>query len=166
MLLQDGVVEQNYFPLRDVLQAFLSNRRNLSIFHLNTQSIFFSFAKSKLLAETYKTDSETWLKDDPNVLQYLAIPGYQFIYKNRNTKRGAGVGLFFRVCMDRNCWKKPGNINCYWKHSTSLILILHQKNMDWQTEITFIEDKRNMGRPDGFGGWHKYQFTIEQCHYR
>ena len=30
------------------------------------------------------TLSETWLKDDVNLLNYVQIPGYKFRYKNRN----------------------------------------------------------------------------------
>ena len=30
------------------------------------------------------TLSETWLKDDVNLLNYVQIPGYKFSYKNQN----------------------------------------------------------------------------------
>ena len=100
MLSQDRIIESNYSPLHDESRPSLSIRGNLSIFHLNTQSMLSSFAEFTLLVETYKMDiitlSETWLKDDPNVLQYVTIPGYQFIYKNRDTKRGGGVGLYIK----------------------------------------------------------------------
>ena len=42
------------------------------------------------------TLSETWLKDDVNLLNYVQIPGYKFSYKNRNERRGGGVGLYIK----------------------------------------------------------------------
>ena len=43
------------------------------------------------------TLSETWLKDDVNLLKYVKIPGYKFSYKNLNERRRGGVALFIRV---------------------------------------------------------------------
>ena len=40
--------------------------------------------------------SETWLRDDRNLLQYINVPGYQFEYRNRNSKRGGGVGVYLK----------------------------------------------------------------------
>ena len=42
------------------------------------------------------TLSETWLKDDVNLLNYVQIPGYKFRYKNRNERRGGGVGFIYQ----------------------------------------------------------------------
>ena len=39
------------------------------------------------------TLSETWLKDDVNLLNYVQIPGYKFSYKNLNERRG-GVSVY------------------------------------------------------------------------
>ena len=33
------------------------------------------------------TLSETWLKDDVNLINYIQIPGYKFSYKNQNERR-------------------------------------------------------------------------------
>ena len=40
--------------------------------------------------------SETWLKDDVNLLKCVQIPGYKFSYKNRNERKGRGVGLYIK----------------------------------------------------------------------
>ena len=37
------------------------------------------------------TLSETWLKDDVNLLNYVQIPGYKFSYKNRKEEEGVSV---------------------------------------------------------------------------
>ena len=39
------------------------------------------------------TLSETWLRSDANLLQYVQIPGYNFCYKNWDERRGGGVGI-------------------------------------------------------------------------
>ena len=37
--------------------------------------------------------SETWLKDNVNLLKCVQIPGYKFSYKNRN-ERKEGVSVY------------------------------------------------------------------------
>ena len=39
------------------------------------------------------TLSETWLRNDSNLLQYVQIPGYSLCYKNREERRGDSVGM-------------------------------------------------------------------------
>ena len=40
--------------------------------------------------------SETWLKNNPHVLQYVSIPGYVNVFRNRDAIRGGGVGAYLR----------------------------------------------------------------------
>ena len=42
------------------------------------------------------TLSETWLRNDTNLLQYVQIPGYSFRYKNRDEWRGGSVGVYIK----------------------------------------------------------------------
>ena len=42
------------------------------------------------------TLSETWLRNDTNLLQYVQIPGYSFCYKNRDERREGGVGIYIK----------------------------------------------------------------------
>ena len=42
------------------------------------------------------TRSETWLKDNALLLQYVTIPGYSHVFQNRNKVRGGGVGAYLR----------------------------------------------------------------------
>ena len=42
------------------------------------------------------TLSETWLKNDKHLLEYVRLPGYEFAYRNRDEKRGGGVGIYIR----------------------------------------------------------------------
>ena len=40
--------------------------------------------------------SETWLKDNPHLLNYVTIPGYSQVFRNREKIRGGGVGFYVR----------------------------------------------------------------------
>ena len=40
------------------------------------------------------TLSETWLKNDKYLLEYVNLPGSKFSYRNRDEKRGGGVGIY------------------------------------------------------------------------
>ena len=69
---------------------------NLSLLHINCRSlqnkvydisILLSLSKAKILGVT-----ETWLNNEQS--EGIAIPGYEFICKNRKEKRGGGVGFF------------------------------------------------------------------------
>ncbi|XP_028409262.1 uncharacterized protein LOC114531856 [Dendronephthya gigantea] len=42
------------------------------------------------------TLSETWLKDNPYLLDYVSIPGYVNVFRNRDRIRGGGVGIYLR----------------------------------------------------------------------
>ena len=59
---------------------FKSHRKHLSIEHLNTQSMVLSFDEFHVTLEEHPYDiltlSETWLKDDVNLLNFVQIPGY------------------------------------------------------------------------------------------
>ena len=48
------------------------------------------------------TLSETWLRNDTNLLQYVQIPEYSFCYKNRDEQRGSGVGMVDTVSREKN----------------------------------------------------------------
>ena len=42
------------------------------------------------------TLSETWLKDNRQLLEYVSIPGYSLEYRNRESIRGGGVGAYIK----------------------------------------------------------------------
>ena len=59
-----------------------------------------TFDESSVMLQEHLFDiltlSEMQLKDDVNLLNYVQIPGYKFSYRNRNEKRGEGVGLYIK----------------------------------------------------------------------
>ena len=82
-------------------EALETNRNDLSIAHLNTQSMSSTFDEFQIMLYQHPFDiitlSETWLRNDTNLLQYLQIPGYSFCYKNRDQRRGGGVGMYIKL---------------------------------------------------------------------
>ena len=72
----------------------------LFIAHLNSCSICSSFPEFQLFVETYKFDfmttTETWLKNDNKMIDYVQIPGYQLKYRKRENRRGGGVGVYIK----------------------------------------------------------------------
>ena len=83
----------------DTHENILQEKRNLlKILHLNKQSLVSSFNEFRLLLDRYTFDiiamSETWLKDNAHLLDYIQIPGYTFEYLNRDKVKGGGVGCY------------------------------------------------------------------------
>ena len=54
------------------------------------------------------TLSETWLRNDTNLLQYVQTPAYSFRYKNRDEWRGGGVGMYIK---DTIKYKEPQDLS-------------------------------------------------------
>ena len=100
----DSSIEQNVSIHDDVIEnAFMSrftDNNNLKLLHLNTQSLLSSFDEFKNLIHTYNFDivamSETWLKDNSALLQYVNIQDYQLHYNNRDKIKGGGVGCYVK----------------------------------------------------------------------
>ena len=44
--------------------------------------------------------SETWPRDNKYILDYVKISSYHFVYKNREQKRGGGVGSYLKEELD------------------------------------------------------------------
>ena len=68
--------------------------------HLNTQSMVSTFDEFILTINQFPFDiitlSETWLKDNRHLLDYVSIPGYVNLFRNRDIIRGGGVGIYLR----------------------------------------------------------------------
>ena len=78
-------------------------KTHISICHLNTQSMTSTFDEFQFMVNKLKLDiitlSETWLKNDKHLLEYVNLPGYKFSYRNRDEKRGGGVGVYIKDCI-------------------------------------------------------------------
>ena len=78
---------------------FEQHRQHLSIAHLNTQSISSTFPQFVAMLNIHQFDiitlSETWLKDNVNLLNAVDIFGYNKSFRNRDQVKGGGVGYYF-----------------------------------------------------------------------
>ena len=96
--IEETIIEERSHDQTD--ESFqVPHQNNTSIAHLNARSICSSFPEFQLFVETYKFDfmttSETWLKDDNKMIDYVQIPGYQLEYRNRGNRRG-DVGVYIK----------------------------------------------------------------------
>ena len=77
----------------NVLEHLNANLNHLKFMHLNTQSMCFTFNEFQLTVENYPLDiitlSETWLKQNPFLMQYVRLPKYVTEFQNRENHRGA-----------------------------------------------------------------------------
>ena len=68
--------------------------------HINTQSMISTFDNLLLAVDRYRFDvitiSETWLKENHLLLQYVTVPGYTHAFNNRDKKRGGDVGVYIK----------------------------------------------------------------------
>ena len=76
------------------------NSGQLKIMHLNTQSMVSTFNELLLTVNSYPLDiaalRETWLRDQPQLLDYVTIPGFVTEFQNREGIRGGGVGVYIK----------------------------------------------------------------------
>ena len=127
---------------------------HISICHLNTQSVTLTFDKSQFMVNESKFDiitlSETWLKNDKHLLEYVSLPGYKFSYRNRDEKRGGDVGIYIKdfitykirndiISLDdslEHLWVEVRGKN---KKSPNLIGVAYQPSSENAKKIEWIE---------------------------
>jgi hypothetical protein len=64
--------------------------------HLNTQTFDEFQFKLKEYSFDIFTMSETWLKNNPHLLKYVEHPGFNCLFRKRETVCGGGVGVYLR----------------------------------------------------------------------
>ena len=93
-------VSDNESVSNEILVTLKEKSAQLKIMHLNTQSMVSTFNEFQLVINKYPFDvitlSETWLKNNPELLEYVKIPVYQMEYRNRENMKGGGVGMYIR----------------------------------------------------------------------
>ena len=94
--------------------------------------------------------SETWLKDNQKLLDYVEIPGYNLEYTNRDNKQGGGVGVYIRetftytehkdiINLDKsieNYWLEVSGLN---KNSSCLVGIFYQPSSIEQEKREWLD---------------------------
>ena len=75
-------------------------KTHISICHVNTQSTTSTFDEFQFMVNESKFDiitlSETWLKNNKHLLDYVNLPGYKFSYRNSDEKRGGGIDVYIK----------------------------------------------------------------------
>ena len=92
----------------------------------------------------YKFDlitlSETWLKDNSYLIDYVTIPGYDIIYNNRDKIKGGGVGCYINTRLKykrrKDIKSQDKDLEHLWvqisgknKHSRLLVGIFYRSNL-------------------------------------
>lgn len=143
--------------------ALHEHYQKLRVLHINTQSMTSNFNDLLVLLDDHPFDivclSETWLKNNANLLEYVRIPGYSMEYVNGDPIRGGGVGIYvnslikYRIRKDINDMYE--NLEHIWievdgrnKHSKLLLGVIYRSERiisfsDWLTQfedvITYIQ---------------------------
>ena len=88
---QQGTINYDIIALNE-------HRNHASIAHLDAQYSSTSTDEFNVKLNTYWSDiisiSETWLKENKDLIDYVQIPGYEFIYNNRKHSIGGGVAYY------------------------------------------------------------------------
>ena len=84
----------------DIATTLQNRPSNLRVMHLNTQSMVSTFNEFLLTVNNYALDiitlSKTWLKDNPLLMEYVTISGFNTEFRSRNTIRDGGVGSYIK----------------------------------------------------------------------
>ncbi|CAB4036838.1 Hypothetical predicted protein [Paramuricea clavata] len=86
-----------------IAEALRNHPKHLSIMHLNTQSMVSSFNEFQTLVSDCPMDiitmSETWIKENPALLDYVALSGYTAIFNSRDTRFAAAEWVHVLVIL-------------------------------------------------------------------
>ena len=125
------------------LKVINGNKNLLKVLHINTRSVCSSFEELVLTKETYQFDiiamSETWLKDNQNLLDHVQIPNYDLYYNNRDNSKGGGVGCYVRSTLHtkrrKDIERIDPNLEHLWfqidgrnKNSKLLVCVIYRSN--------------------------------------
>ena len=135
----------------NIVRVLKEQSKNLRLMHLNTQCMTSTFNEFLLTVKQFPmnviTLSETWLKNNPALLEYVSVPGYSAVFRNRESIKGGGVGAYMHesIQFKRRCdienlhpdlehlWLELPGRN---KHSKALIGIMYRSKLklsesDW-----------------------------------
>ena len=74
--------------------------KQLKVMHLNMQSLVSTFNEFSLFCENYDFDllclSETWLRSNKHLLDYVKLSSFDLLYNNRESIKGGGVACYVK----------------------------------------------------------------------
>ena len=113
-----------------------------------------SFDEFSEFMHSYKFDimtlSETWLKNDKHMIDYVQIEGYNTEFRHRQGRRGGGVGLFIKEDLKNKIRRDISNIEPdleqLWveltfknKNSSILLGVLYHYNFDSTSKTIWLQ---------------------------
>ena len=109
------------------IAATLRNRpSNLRVMHLNTQSMVSTFNEFLLTVTNHTLDiitlSETWLKDNPLLMEYVAISEFNTEFRSPDTIRGGGIGAYIKDTMVGVIYRSRRVLDASWFESFETLL--------------------------------------------
>ena len=139
------------------LEALTSKSKQLKLMHLNTQSMVSTFDELLIAIREYPFNlvamSETWMKNNPHLLQYVSIPGCTNLFCNHDEIRGGAVGVYIKNSINFKCRtdieKIEPDLEQIWveisgrnKNSKLLLGVMYRSNriQDFQTWIDKSEN--------------------------
>ena len=140
-----NTANDNRLSIQNTKSNITNSNKTISVVHLNTQAICSTFDEFTCMLNTQKFDimtlSETWLKDNPHLLDYVKLDGYEVKFRNREHTRGGGVDLYIRSDIKYKLRNGIVNANTdiehLWlevalrnKNSNLLLGIFYQPNFD------------------------------------
>ena len=97
------------------ITALNEHRNHTSIAYLNAQCLNTSIDEFNVKLNTYGFDiisiSETWLKENKDLIDYVQIQGYEFIYNNREHSRGGGAAYYIKEHLEFKLRKDIFNLD-------------------------------------------------------
>ena len=79
----------------------LVNFRNTEVLSPKYRTMSSTFDEFQFMINQTNFDvialSETWMKNDKHVLEYVKLPGFEFAYRIRDKKSGGGVGFISEI---------------------------------------------------------------------
>ena len=91
------------------------------------------------------TLSETWLKNNKRLLEYVNLPGYKFSYRNRDEKSVGDVGVYIKDCITYKIRNDIISIDGSLEHQwVEVIGIVYQpssenaKKVEWTEKIDAV----------------------------
>ena len=147
LLFQDsntGLDTSRFQDSSDIALTLQGKPTQLKIMHLNTQSMVSTFNEFLLTVNRYPLDiitlSETWLKDNHLLMEYVSIPGYTTEFRNRESIKGGGCGAYIKENINykrrrdienlfpelEHLWLEVPGRN---KHSKALVGVIYRSNL-------------------------------------
>ena len=140
-----NTANDNRLSIQNTNSDIINSNKTISIAHLNTQAICSTFDEFTCMLNTQKFDimtlSETWLKNNPHLLDYVKTDGYEVKFRNREHTEGGGVALYIRSNIKYKLRNNIANTNTDIEHlclevtlrnknSNLLLGIFYQPNFD------------------------------------